>query len=209
MTRRAFLLFVPLGGWAMRHTLAPLTPPQSRLFRAWMVRIVGAQLRYGPSPRWYQRDCVGLVRFAVAEALRPHDLAWQKASNLGHAPLPPPLSLTSAQQQWRHRWRDGEGHYGAYVRALDLIQHNTHRISRNVMEAQRGDLLFFDQGDAQHVMIWMGSFIAYHTGSVYPQDNGLRALNLADLLQWNDTRWRPSEDNPNFGGVYRLNFLTA
>jgi uncharacterized protein YfaT (DUF1175 family) len=75
--------------------------------------------------------------------------------------------------------------------------------------ASLGDLLFFDQGDSQHLMIWMGSFIAYHTGSETAGDNGLRSIALRDLLRWADTRWRPEQNNPNFAGVYRLDFLSA
>ena len=62
---------------------------------------------------------------------------------------------------------------------------------------------------AQHLMVWMGSFIAYHTGTVSADDNGLRAVSLRDLRSWRDTRWHPSQDNPNFAGVYRLDFLSA
>lgn len=42
-----------------------LNVEQSGLFRAWFVRIAQEQLRQGPSPRWYQQDCAGLVRFAA------------------------------------------------------------------------------------------------------------------------------------------------
>src|SRR6266487_3928245 len=53
-----------------------LDPRQSTVLRAWVVRIVAEQLRQGPTPRWSHRDCAGLVRFAVREALRPHDAQW-------------------------------------------------------------------------------------------------------------------------------------
>ena len=56
-------------------------------------------------------------------------------------------------------------------------------------------------------MVWMGNYIAYHTGHVEPGDNGLRAVRATQLLGGSDTRWRPSDDNPNFAGVYRLAFL--
>lgn len=42
-----------------------LNVEQSGLFRAWFVRIAQEQLRQGPSPRWYQQDCAGLVRFSA------------------------------------------------------------------------------------------------------------------------------------------------
>ncbi len=34
----------------------------------------------GPSPRWYQQDCAGLVRFAANETLKVHDSKWLKSN---------------------------------------------------------------------------------------------------------------------------------
>lgn len=186
-----------------------LTPAQSRAFRAWMVRIVSAQLNAGPTPRWTQRDCAGLVRFAAAEALREHDERWKHANGLAGQAVPPEVQLASGQQSLRHAWRLADGSVSAFADALELVQENCRFRGKDCNLAQPGDLLFFDQGDAQHLMIWMGSFIAYHTGTVTPSDNGLRAVSLGSLLHWNDTRWHPAQDNPNFAGVYRLNFLSA
>lgn len=189
---------------------SPLTPAQSRLFRAWMVRIIAAQLSAGPTPRWQQRDCAGLVRFSVAEALRAHDDKWKRANGLAAQPLPPEVSLTAVQQQaLRHHWRLADGSLSAYASALELVQENTRLQGKDCNQAAPGDLLFFDQGDAQHLMVWMGSFIAYHTGTETRSDNGLRAVSLRELLRWRDTRWHPSQDNPNFAGLYRLSFLSA
>lgn len=186
-----------------------LTPLQSRTFRAWMVRIIQAQLAAGPTPRWQQRDCAGLVRFAVAEALRDHDEKWKHANGLAGLAVPPEMTLEPGQQSLRHSWRLADGSLSAYAGALELVQGNTRFQTKNCNQAVAGDLLFFDQGDAQHLMVWMGSYIAYHTGTVTPNDNGLRAIALHELQRWPDTRWHPSQDNPNFAGVYRINFLTA
>lgn len=216
MTRREFLraaLAVASGiaPWTgvFAATAATLTPAQSRAFRAWMVRIVSAQLAAGPTPRWQQRDCAGLVRFAVAEALREHDEKWKRANGLAGQALPPEMALEPGQQALRHNWRLADGSVSAYAGALELVQENTRFQSKDCNLAAPGDLLFFDQGDAQHLMVWMGAFIAYHTGTVARGDNGLRAVALRDLQRWRDTRWHPSPDNPNFAGVYRLNFLSA
>ena len=54
----------------------------------------------------------------------------------------------------------------------------------------------------------MGNSIAYHTGTVTPDDNGLRTVGIRQLMNWKDTRWQPTADNPNFAGVYRLSFLS-
>jgi uncharacterized protein YfaT (DUF1175 family) len=213
--RRRFLgslaacALLPVQAAATQASLA-LTPQQSRAFRAWMVQIVAAQVEMGPTPRWRHRDCAGLVRFAVAEALRDHDEAWKRANGLAGRPLPPEVSPTQAQRDaLRHRWKLADGSHAAYAPAIDLVQENTRHVARDCNLAQPADLLFFDQGDDQHVMVWMGSFIAYHTGTVSPQDNGLRSVTLPGLLRWSDTRWQPDRRNPNFAGVFRLNFLAA
>ncbi len=201
-----------LPGWAAANAAASeafLDPAQSRVFRAWFVRIVNEQLRQGPSPRWQQQDCAGLVRFAANEALKVHDGAWLRSMGMSHADLPPELDLQPAQRQLAQHWQQGGGETGAYVSAIGLVQHNCVAIGRDVQRAAPADLLFFDQGDAQHLMIWMGRYIAYHTGSSSAQDNGLRRLSLAELMQWKDTRWIPDAHNPNFAGVYRLHWLRA
>ena len=186
-----------------------LTRAQSRAFRAWMLRIVSVQLEQGPSPRWQHRDCAGLVRFAVNEALAVHDARWLRANGIGtDRRLPPELELDAAQAAMRNRWVQGDGMVGAYVSALALVQHNSRFVAREVNQAEAGDLLFFDQGDAQHLMVWMGARIAYHTGTVAPNDNGLRTVGVQQLNNWKDTRWQPAVDNPNFAGVFRLTFLT-
>lgn len=187
-----------------------LTPQQSRSVRAWMVLIVAAQLDRGPTPRWQQRDCAGLVRFAVAEALREHDESWKRANGFLGRPVPPEPMLSPAQlAALRHRWRLADGSQGAYASALDIVQENTVHVARDCNLARAGDLLFFDQGDEQHLMVWMGSYIAYHTGTETAADNGLRAVSLPQLLRWSDTRWQPEPRNPNFAGVFRLAFLGA
>jgi uncharacterized protein YfaT (DUF1175 family) len=186
-----------------------LSPSQSRAFRAWMVHIVSAQISAGPTPRWQNRDCAGLVRFAVAEALREHDEKWKRANGFSGIPVPPEVQLQGAQQALRHHWRLADGSTAAYAGALELIQENARLVARDCNLAQAGDLLFFDQGDAQHLMVWMGNFIAYHTGEATRTDNGLRAVTLQRLQRWTDTRWRPNDDNPNFAGAFRLAFLAA
>lgn len=210
--RRAFLaaLLALPASHALAQAGTSLTPQQSRAFRAWVVQIVAAQVELGPTPRWRHRDCAGLVRFAVAEALRDHDEGWKRANGLAGRPLPPEVAPTPAQRDaLRHRWKLADGSHAAYASAIDLVQENTRQVSRDCNLAQPADLLFFDQGDDQHVMVWMGSFIAYHTGSESPKDNGLRSVRLPDLLRWTDTRWQPDRRNPNFAGVFRLSFLTA
>ncbi|HTT41114.1 MAG TPA: DUF1175 family protein [Burkholderiales bacterium] len=183
-----------------------LSSGQTDAFRAWMVRIIDAQLVAGPTPRWEQRDCAGLVRFAVAEALRAHDTGWLNANGIGGR-LPPELELTPEQQPLRHNWRLADGKRSSYVGALELVQENAAFVSHELNAAAPGDLLLFDQGDDQHLMVWTGRYIAYHTGTSSNRDNGLRAVSVKELMNWRDTRWQPAARNPNFLGVYRLRFL--
>jgi uncharacterized protein YfaT (DUF1175 family) len=206
-----------LGSWAspaaaLREAPRPevvLTPAQSRAFAMWMTRIVRDQIERGPSPRWHHRDCAGLVRFAITEALSVHDARWMRANGIGTGPtLPPELDLRPEQAALRNRWVQTGGTVGHFVTALALVQHNSRFVSRDVNGARPGDLLFYDQGDDQHLMVWMGQSIAYHTGTVTPTDNGLRAVGIHQLMTWRDTRWQPAANNPNFAGVYRLAFLS-
>lgn len=222
MTRRDLLALLTGGAvWAATrrsHALqalsdgpepaARLSQQQSRAFQAWMLRIVRAQVERGPSPRWQHRDCAGLVRFAVNEALAAHDARWLRANGIAvDRVLPPELGLDPAQAALRNRWRQGDGALGHFVTALALVQHNSRFVAREVNQAQPGDLLFFDQGDEQHLMVWMGARIAYHTGAAGPDDNGLRSVAVAQLQTWKDTRWQLAHNNPNFAGVFRLAFL--
>ena len=188
---------------------AKLDKAQSRAFQAWMLRIVSAQIEQGPSPRWQHRDCAGLVRFAVNEALTVHNARWLRANGIRtDRQLPPELELTSAQAALRNRWVQTGGAVGSYVSAIALVQNNSRFIARELTQAQPGDLLFFDQGDEQHLMVWMGSRIAYHTGTATPTDNGLRSVNIQQLKTWKETRWQPAVDNPKFAGIFRLAFLS-
>jgi len=181
---------------------------QAAAFRAWMVRIVGEQLRQGPSPRWVQQDCASLVRFAVREALAVHDDRWLRANGLSNRYLPPEVGVTPEQADLGRAWRGfgGQGRQ-AYVTAIGLAQDNSRFLSKDLNQALPGDLLFFDQGDDQHLMVFMGDYIAYHRGSSSAKDNGLRAVGIDQLMQWQDSRWQPRIDNPNFIGIFRLSFL--
>lgn len=185
-----------------------LTPAQSQVFRAWFVRIINEQLRQGPTPRWVHRDCAGLVRFAVNEAFKPHDARWLRANGISASQLPPELQLTRMQSGLGNGWTTVDGRHSDFVTALALIQANSVFVSRDINQARSGDLLFFDQGDEQHLMVWMGRYIAYHRGSSNAHDNGLRAVTVPQMLQWPDPRWQPSADNPNFIGVFKLGFLS-
>ncbi|MFH1726060.1 MAG: DUF1175 family protein [Elusimicrobiota bacterium] len=186
-----------------------LTGGQSAAFRGWFIRIVQEQFRQGPSPRWTQRDCAGLVRFAAAEALKDHDERWLKANGVSNRYLPPEVGVGGARKEAVAGWKQvGSRERGAYASAIAIVQENSAFVSKDVNQARPGDLLFFDQGEDQHLMIWMGHYIAYHTGRESEKETGLRSVRVSEMMKWKDTRWRPVIDNPNFVGVYRFSFLS-
>lgn len=192
---------------AKQGNIPRLTPVQGQVFQNWMALIIRQQLLQGPTPRWQQNDCAGLVRFAVAESLREHDINWVRANGFMGQKLPADVTLTVSQRSLRHAWYRSDGSQDAWASAYDLISNNSRFISKDIMQAQLGDLLFYDQGQDQHLMVWMNTYIAYHTGTRTKTDNGLRAYTASQLMSKKDNRWLPIASNPNFLGVYRLTFL--
>ena len=190
----------------------PLDAAQSRAFRAWFVAIAQDQVRRGPTPRWVHRDCAGLVRFAAAQAMATHDASWLKSMGWPlNQPLPgAELALAPVQQAWKNTWRLPNGEKAAYASAIAIVQNNTRFLGKGRDAIAPGDLLFFDQGDDQHLMVWTGRAVVYHTGAEpAPDDSGLRGTTLAALERHTDTRWRPAPENPNFGGWFRFRFLAT
>lgn len=204
-------LFCARPALAATEPLAPLSPADAQAFRAWFCAIVDEVARRGPSPRWVHRDCAGLVRFAVREALVAHDARWRQAMGWpAHQATPPDLALPTAQALRYAQWTLPGGQRASYASALALIQENTRALGQTASAVLSGDLLFFDQGAEQHVMIWTGKRIVYHTGAEpSPEDSGLRSTRLEALRQHPDTRWRASPGNPNFAGWFRFGFLPS
>jgi len=184
-----------------------LDAAQQAMFRAWMIGLINQQIRQGPNPRWYHRDCAGLVRFAVGEALKRHDAKWLRNNGMSNRELPPDLQLRDDQSVLAAGWIQLDGTRAPFATARVLIEKNAYFVSKDLNQALPGDLLFFDQGDDQHLMVWMGRYIAYHRGIETSDDNGLRAVTVQQLMEWKDTRWRPEPGNPNFFGIFRLAFL--
>ena len=237
MKRRAFLTAASLVSLFGASTLFALTEEdapfavdemldgaQSDRFRAWIALMVADQIKQGPSPRWVHRDCAGLLRFAVSEAFATHDEAWQRANGFLGKSLPPDIGLNEAQKSLKNRWKTFDDGFDAFASALAIAQKNSRFLGRDLALAKRGDFLLFDQGDEQHLMIFMGDKIVYHTGKVVfkdnpkksvqketpkeMDDNGLRAVTPQALFAWKDSRWRITHNNPNFVGFYRLAFLS-
>ena len=203
-------------------------------FRRWFTAIAETQF-YQPSDQWNaeQRDCAGLARFAIREALRRHDRVWfQKMGpgyetvaadigefNLDNNPLGEKIFRTDFGSFQESDLRNGR--FSEFADGRSLRNFNSTFVTRDRREAQPGDLLFFYQPWVQkfpyHVMIFLGpartasnganDWVVYHTGSS-PTDKGtVKKVELSVLDRHPDPRWRPVESNRNFLGFYRLKIL--
>jgi uncharacterized protein len=203
-------------------------------FKRWFTAIAETQF-YQLSDQWNaeQRDCAGLVRFAMREALRQHDRIWfQKmgpnyetvAADIGefdldHNPLGEKIFRTDFGSFDETDLRNGR--FSEFADGRSLKNFNTVFVTRDRREAVAGDLLIYFQPWVQkfpyHVMIFLGAgriaptgandWVVYHTGSS-PTDKGtVKKVELSVLDHHPDPRWRPVESNKNFLGFYRLKIL--
>jgi len=203
-------------------------------FRRWFTSIAEIQF-YQLSDQWNaeQRDCAGLARFAIREALRRHDRIWfQKMGpgyetvasdvgefNLDNNPLGEKIFRTDFGSFHESDLRNGR--FSEFADGRSLKNFNSFFVTRDRRQAQPGDLLFFYQPWVQkfpyHVMIFLGpgrvapngapDWVVYHTGSS-PIDKGtVKKVELSVLDRHPDPRWRPLESNKNFLGFYRLKIL--
>jgi uncharacterized protein len=203
-------------------------------FRRWFTSVAEIQF-YQLSEQWNaeQRDCAGLARFAIREALRRHDRIWfQKMGpgyetvasdvgefNLDNNPLGEKIFRTDFGSFHESDLRNGR--FSEFADARSLKNFNGFFVTRDRRQAQPGDLLFFYQPWVQkspyHVMIFLGparvapngaqDWVVYHTGSS-PIDKGtVKKVELSVLERHPDPRWRPVESNKNFLGFYRLKIL--
>jgi len=203
-------------------------------FRRWLAVIAEMQF-YRISDEWKsdQRDCAGLVRFSIREALRRHDRPWfqrmgadydavapdVRAFSLETGPLGEKLFRTDFGAFQESDLKSGK--FSEFADARTLKSFNAVFVSRDRRRAVRGDLLFFHQPWVQkfpyHVMIFIGEpardgeaaadWVVYHTGSSPTDEGTVKKVRLAVLDHHPDKRWRPVENNPNFLGFYRLKIL--
>lgn len=203
-------------------------------FRRWFTAIAEIQF-YQLSDQWKpeQRDCAGLARFAMREALRHHDRVWfQKMGaayetvapdvagfDLDHNPLGEKIFRTDFGSFQESDLRNGR--FSEFADGRTLKNFNSIFISRDRREAVAGDLLFFYQPWVQkypyHVMVFLGAphvaangakdWVVYHTGSSPTDEGTVKKVELSVLDHHPDPRWRPVESNKNFLGFYRLKIL--
>jgi hypothetical protein len=203
-------------------------------FRSWFTSIAELQF-YHLADAWNQeqRDCAGLVRFAMREALRRHDRAWYKKMGASYDAIAPDLKAYQLENSplGERLFRAAPGifketdlndsTFSEFADARTLKDFNCDFISRGRRQAQPGDLLFFYQPWVQkfpyHVMIFLGpareagegaaDWVIYHTGSSAVDDGKVKKVRLSTLDHHPDPRWRPLTSNRNFLGFYRLKIL--
>jgi uncharacterized protein len=195
-------------------------------FRAWFVYLADAQF-YRTTPDVV--DCAALLRHAVREALRPHTPEWLRTAALPvvrsypDVRVRPPVA-DSGLALFRVS-RSPHARYAEFADAQTLIRLNARFVSREPGAAHPGDLLYFHQPaqrSPHHVMVVVGpsafepdggDWVVYHTGpmaatGVNPASPGeVRKARLDDLLRHPSARWRPTPENTNFVGVFRLDWL--
>lgn len=219
---------------AIPDTLELRTFQDRDSFRRWFTSIAEIQF-YQLSDQWNeeQRDCAGLVRFAMREALRRHDRPWFQKMGKGYETVAPdvagfnldrnPLGEKIFRTDFGS-FRQSDLHddrFSEFADARTLKNFNSIFVTRDRREAQPGDLILFYQPWVQkfpyHVMIFLGpprvapnnarDWVVYHTGSS-PTDKGtVKKVELSVLDRHPDPRWRPVPGNKNFLGFYRLKIL--
>lgn len=203
-------------------------------FRKWFTAIAELQF-YSLSDAWNseQRDCAGLVRFAMREALRRHDRLWFRKMGAAYEPVAPDVKALDIDRGrlGEKIFRAGFGSFKEtdikdgllteFADARTLKDFNSDFVSRDRQQAQPGDLLFFHQPWVQkfpyHVMVFLGparedpdgadDWVVYHTGGSAPEEGLVKKVRLSTLDHHPDPRWRPVTSNRNFLGFYRLRLL--
>jgi uncharacterized protein YfaT (DUF1175 family) len=206
-------------------------PADQAAFRQWFTAIADYQaIRPRADVPAEITDCASLLRYAYRESLKRHDETWFTSTGIDVPALPGEI------RAWRYpdtplgsnlfRVRAGSfvppdatnGAFAQFADAKTIVERNAFFVTRDVHQAQPGDLLFyrqFEQSSPWHSMIVtrIGSqaAVVYDTGPSGHDAHGiageLRRVTLAELLDHPQPQWRPIPSNPNFLGVYRWNIL--
>lgn len=200
--------------------VAELTDEQDRL--AFRRRFVAAAIsqyeKYSPQWEEKNRDCAGLVRFALQEALKKNELSSIPGVQKYHYPYVPVLGKRIFRvRPGAFNEKELPSAFSFYADSRKLMENNTHYIGKDAAEAQEGDLLFFLHYDdlkmPYHAMIYAGNdkngvaHVVYHTGPVHGTKGKVKLLTMQTLMHYPDERWHPVPENKYFLGVYRLNIL--
>ncbi|MGO9776197.1 MAG: DUF1175 family protein [Terracidiphilus sp.] len=202
-------------------------PADQAAFRRWFTMIAEYQaIRPRAELPAEITDCASLLRFSYREALKRHNDSWFLATGID-MPAPPgeirawyypdtPLgaALFRVKPGAFEAADINNGAFAQFADARTLVERNAYFVSREVRQAQPGDLLFyrqFGQSSPWHSMIvaeaGSRARVVYHTGPDHGRPGELRRVLLSELLDHPQPQWRPVAQNPNFLGVYRWNIL--
>jgi hypothetical protein len=227
----------PAGPWTDRFAdgtpdfLRLTDPADQAAFRQWFTAIADYQaIRPRAEVPPEITDRASLLRYAYREALKRHDDTWFASTGIDVPALPGEI------RAWRYpdtplgaalfRVRPGpftpadaaNGAFAQFADVRSLVERNAWFVSRDVLQAEPGDLLFyrqFGQSSPWHSMIVTRAgnqaAVVYDTGhpdhDAHSKAGELRRVTLSELLNHPQPQWRPVPANPNFLGVYRWNIL--
>jgi hypothetical protein len=213
------------------------SPADQGTFRRWFVLIAEFQALRPPNELPHEiNDCAALLRYSYRNALRTHDAAWYRETQIE------PSSALPSLEKYRYpftplgaalfRVKPGtflpadltNGTFTEFADAKTLKDFNMYFLSRDIHAARPGDLLFYrqlEQDSPFHSMIFIGQspllndtgsanggdVVVYHTGPLGNGPGEMRRIAVAELLQHPSPRWRPVAGNSNFLGVFRWNIL--
>ena len=163
-------------------------------FRRWFTFLTESRY-YTKKPMREISDGSGLMKWAYREALLNHDESWGHKVELPLFPAMPSVRQFALFQA-------DEPFAPAFV-------------SRNIDEAEPGDLFLFKRAASpSHLMVYIGKsqilpspkrWVIYLTGK--PKE--FHKVCLDSLRHDPHPEWRPTPDNPEFLGVWRLDLLRS
>ena len=202
---------------------AELTAQDRARFADWFASVAESQY-YGMNADWaaQDRDCGGLLRYAFVNALMEHDQTWfVKFRYLPRPQLPSvqafgypmPIISRSVFRVAGGTYQTGDIGAGKLVGRSGvqyLATHSMVRVSRDLAQARRGDMLIFIRPGLRsyHSMVYLGlGKVVYHTGASPAEGGEVRLLTVQSLLRYAERAFQPVSSNPNFLGVYRWKIL--
>ena len=178
------------------------------------------------SDNWleWERDCSGLIRYATREALKVHDDSWyantgidlkfweeKTGVNLEYFEDVQKYNYPEIPVFGSHNFFDEDGNTVYFADAYNLLRANVKFISKDLKEAEPGDLLFFQHPAPLtfHSMIFTGDGLVYHTGPVDETNPGMIKVWTIDYYKsLMPFQWLPIQNNEYFLGIFRLKFLS-
>lgn len=182
-----------------------VTPGDQSAFRSWFTFLAESRY-YARKPLREIRSGASLVGWAFHQALVRHDAAWSRSVELPVLPVMP-----SVEMPWVPRATATE-RGSDFPEEPDLRQYNAAFVSRRIGDIAAGDLLVYRNfALPSHIIVYVGAsrvlpsprkWVVY-----YDPAGKVHRIALDQLLSDPSPSWRPTEDNPEFLGIWRLEIL--